>query len=243
MRNKLLKMGIFSNDRINVNSQQMIRRRPELLNELHDFTSWLPSNCSLKERIFVVYSKLDSVPKCGVCGDNASFDIRGASEYSKTCCDKKCASLLRLKTLGAAGITNISEKRYKTLARLDKDGLSGFDRMYKKQHATKVSKNLVLPYDKMSELTKYRNKCNSISSKFDLSKLPNYEFRGVNGTQNAYQIDHEISIVYGFKNGISPEIIGHICNLKMIPWKDNVRKNIKCSITLEVLLEKISKYK
>lgn len=39
------------------------------------------------------------------------------------------------------------------------------------------------------------------------------------------------------KNNISPQIIGNICNLEMIPWKENVTKNLQCFITLDELLK------
>jgi len=45
---------------------------------------------------------------------------------------------------------------------------------------------------------------------------------GVNG---AYQLDHIISVHYGFENNINPEIIGGLDNLRVIPWRVNAVKN------------------
>jgi hypothetical protein len=55
---------------------------------------------------------------------------------------------------------------------------------------------------------------------------------------NDYHLDHKFSVIKGFIEGISPEIIGSIYNLEIIPRIDNVRKNSGCSITKEELLEK-----
>ena len=38
---------------------------------------------------------------------------------------------------------------------------------------------------------------------------------------DAYQIDHILSVKYGFENKIDPKVIGNIKNLQMLPWKEN----------------------
>lgn len=44
---------------------------------------------------------------------------------------------------------------------------------------------------------------------------------GVNG---AYQIDHIVTIKYGFENGISPEEIAKLSNLRFITWEENLKR-------------------
>lgn len=46
-----------------------------------------------------------------------------------------------------------------------------------------------------------------------------------------HHVDHMISIHYGFVNNISAENIADASNLRMIYYKDNMRKGIKCEIT------------
>jgi hypothetical protein len=58
-------------------------------------------------------------------------------------------------------------------------------------------------------------------------KLTNFDKRGKNGVQGAYQLDHIISIDAGFKKHISSKKIGHISNLRMIPWEENISKGNK----------------
>lgn len=56
--------------------------------------------------------------------------------------------------------------------------------------------------------------------------IPDIHKRGF----NAYQIDHMISIKWGFDNGIAPECIAHPSNCQMLWWKDNIRKSNKCFV-------------
>lgn len=59
---------------------------------------------------------------------------------------------------------------------------------------------------------------------------------------NTYHLDHKVSILYGFLNGISPEIIAHKCNLEMLYYKDNLQKQANCSLTLEQLNFRIKEF-
>ena len=65
--------------------------------------------------------------------------------------------------------------------------------------------------------------------------LENYDKRGKRG----YHLDHMFSIFEGFKQNIDPSIVGHIKNLRMIPFKENLSKFNKCSIALDDLIKMI----
>jgi hypothetical protein len=54
---------------------------------------------------------------------------------------------------------------------------------------------------------------------------------------NGYHLDHRFSIKAGFVHKVSPAIIGHYRNLELLPADQNMRKNAKCSITLNELME------
>lgn len=66
-----------------------------------------------------------------------------------------------------------------------------------------------------------------ITNKQPLTILENWELRGINGDEGAYTLDHIISIKKGFMDKIDPEIIGHIDNLQMLPWEENITKGWK----------------
>ena len=86
---------------------------------------------------------------------------------------------------------------------------------------------------------KYRCDVRKITNKQPIEQLENFNKRGLSGINGAYQLDHKFSILEGFKQGISPEIIGNINNLEFIPWEENNIKKDKCSITESELLKLI----
>ena len=58
---------------------------------------------------------------------------------------------------------------------------------------------------------------------------------GVRG--KGYHLDHKYSIIRGYYDGIPPEIIGSKFNLEILLESENLKKNSKCSITRDQLLE------
>jgi len=44
------------------------------------------------------------------------------------------------------------------------------------------------------------------------------------GIENGYQLDHKISIKWGFLHGLNPKIVGSKDNLQMLPWEKNLLK-------------------
>jgi len=56
-------------------------------------------------------------------------------------------------------------------------------------------------------------------------------------------LDHKYSKLQGFKDNVNPEIIGNINNLEFIPWKDNISKKDKCSITINELLDLVQTHR
>lgn len=66
-----------------------------------------------------------------------------------------------------------------------------------------------------------------ITNQQPLHILENFDKRGVNGQTEAYTLDHITSIKRGFIQNIPPEQIGHISNLQMLPWEENITKGWK----------------
>ena len=92
------------------------------------------------------------------------------------------------------------------------------------------------------ELELYYNECqkytdHSITLYSDY--LENFELRG---RKYDYQLDHVYSIKQGFLDNISPKIIGHITNLRVIKSFDNSSKGSKCDKTLTELFEDVLKF-
>ena len=67
--------------------------------------------------------------------------------------------------------------------------------------------------------------------------LPNLEKRGrLDLNKDAFHVDHKVSICSGYENKISPDIIGSIFNLEMIPARKNCSKGKKNSMSIEELI-------
>jgi hypothetical protein len=105
----------------------------------------------------------------------------------------------------------------------------------KKMISTKIANGTFWKPDdpEYIEFKKYRRKVYYWISKNDLTQLENHNKRALLG----YHLDHKYSITEGFKNKVSPKVIGSIYNLEFIPYNVNTAKGIKCSITLEELNE------
>lgn len=79
---------------------------------------------------------------------------------------------------------------------------------------------LINQHEYKSRLKKYRQEVNRITKSQPLFQLVNYDKRG----KGNFHLDHIISIKFGFDNNIDPEIIGNICNLRYVYYKDNLSK-------------------
>jgi len=66
-----------------------------------------------------------------------------------------------------------------------------------------------------------------------------YEINPEGLSRGEYHLDHIYSKIAGYRNGISPEVIGHWKNLRMMTELDNKIKAGRCDQTIEELMEAI----
>jgi hypothetical protein len=97
----------------------------------------------------------------------------------------------------------------------------------------------------------YRQQCNfdfkfeNYIDKFDLTLVEQYGWYSPSNkgnNLNGVSKDHMFSVRQGFELGISPEIIKHPANCKIMLHRQNQSKREKSSITMEELLERIKKW-
>jgi hypothetical protein len=93
--------------------------------------------------------------------------------------------------------------------RATKAGFSSWEEYQEKYPKKEMYKREVWKYT-------YRN---------NLESLPNWELRGRNGVEGAYQLDHIVSINEGWEKNIPAEQIGKMENLQMITWEKNRKKS------------------
>jgi len=76
----------------------------------------------------------------------------------------------------------------------------------------------------------------------NLTSLENIERRGRADLRiDCYHLDHKYSIFQGFLDGVPADVIGSKFNLEMLPWRENLIKRTKCSISLEELMNEANK--
>jgi len=78
--------------------------------------------------------------------------------------------------------------------------------------------------DKYPKKEMYKREVWKYTYRNDLTKFENYDKRGRNGVDGAYQIDHIVSINEGWKSNTPAKKIGNMTNLQMITWEENRRK-------------------
>lgn len=128
------------------------------------------------------------------------------------------------------------QRKIKDSSSVSKIGLEKHKEKIRKTRKTFEEKNLWIPLDKKTDYDAYKHLVWYYTNMNDLKTLENCDKRGKTGVDGAYHLDHIFSISSGYINGIPPEIIGSIKNLKFIPWKENVSKQAACHITKEELL-------
>jgi hypothetical protein len=108
-------------------------------------------------------------------------------------------------------------------------------------------------YDRKN-LTEYQKYYKECQFKFGLSDYPNefdfnlikkhgwYQAKNHGDNLNGISRDHMISVKYGYENNISPEIIKHPANCKLMIHNENSSKWKACSITLKELNDKINNW-
>jgi hypothetical protein len=151
-----------------------------------------------------------------------------------------------LSTPDQNGITGYQKKGQKTrathMSKIDQFGRNGYARLASKAiikgNNTKAVKGLITLEKDRDEFYRYKLIVLYLTEKYRKELTQGY-ITGLAGIKNAWHIDHQFSILKGYQLKISPFIIGHRENLKMIPWKDNIRKHSQCSIRISDLLSKV----
>ena len=72
---------------------------------------------------------------------------------------------------------------------------------------------------------KYKAEVYRVTRRQPIELLENYDKpRGRCGEEGAFQLDHKVSIKYGYENNVDPYVIGCLSNLQFIPWEENRSK-------------------
>lgn len=122
--------------------------------------------------------------------------------------------------------------RSKTIGLIGKDNLS-------KHYNEKIKSGEWISAENKTDYVGYRDRVRKLTEETFQNHflyIKNAKLRGI-----GWDLDHKVSIHYGFKNKIPEKHIAHIKNLEMLPSKINYKKGSNCSISYESLLESIEK--
>ncbi len=141
---------------------------------------------------------------------------------------------------GKSGYKKKGEKtRFTHMNKIDYLGRNGYSQLASKAiivgNTTKSNRGLILPPSARNEFYRYKSVVTYLTEKLK-SEVASGVTLGLAGTAGAYQIDHNYSVMHGFINKVSPFVIGDRKNLSALPWKQNLQKHSKSSITLSELL-------
>lgn len=92
--------------------------------------------------------------------------------------------------------------------------------------------------EQLPDFIRYKKEVHKFTRKQPSYLLNNFNKRGLSGVHGSYHLDHKFTMYQGFKDNVCPYIVGNIINLEMLPYKDNISKNYKCSMIKEELFEK-----
>jgi hypothetical protein len=113
-----------------------------------------------------------------------------------------------------------------------------------KRYATNIASGLWLDPALKTDWQRYEQEVDRLTNqnykKYKEIINPNNLTRG--RTRGTYQLDHIMSKMGGFNEGVAPELIAHPANLKMLTASENQSKNSKSHYTKDELLEAIKSY-
>ena len=141
---------------------------------------------------------------------------------------------------GVSGYKKKGEKTRAThMSKIDEFGRNGYARIASKAiikgNLTKADKGIISHPSSRDAYHRYKILVLHLTNHHRQALTEGY-VTGLAGKTGAWQIDHKFSIIQGFRESISPLVIGHPKNLQMLPWKENIQKLHRCDISTQDLL-------
>lgn len=200
--------------------------------------------------------------ECETCKNIFEISERETKTKERYFCSTKCAHIYvanldkENKNLKRKATINRKIENGETLVKFPKEIVckhcgKTFSRIHKNRKFCSGTCRLEFGRRHLSEKVIYRKRCgfnfslNEFPNEFDFSLIEQYGWysaknRGNN--INGISRDHMYSVSEGFKNNIDPLVISHPANCCLMRHNDNVSKYIKCSLTLNELLERIKEW-
>jgi hypothetical protein len=158
--------------------------------------------------------------------DNYKSGGRKAAETKRKHSIFQSAAEKRLKTIQFD--SHFSEKVKKGMRAIDPNtGKSKAEIGAARANITKIKTGQIVDPSNLPEFVRYKRLVWKLTNRQPLHLLENIEKRG-HISKNGWQLDHIVSISFGFRYCIPAETIADFKNLRMLPGKCNIRKGTKC---------------
>jgi hypothetical protein len=184
----------------------------------------------------------------------------GTSTTNPKFCDRSCAAKFNNKAKGPRTqatkdkISIAISKHHNVMHKIEyvgdysplyfntcaKTGITFFSSSWRKYHPSIISDQAHY-YD----ACRFRFAISEYPDLFDSSLINNYGWYSTdpkNQNLNGVSRDHKISISYGWKYNISPEILSHPLNCELVLHKANQKKRHNISISVEKLIQQIKSW-
>lgn len=198
------------------------------------------------------------------CSNKCAYELRKES-WKKSCGaehnfskSSKSRKAFESRLLEKEGITNSAQRKevkekIKDTFRKKYNGIDnpfGVKEIRDQIRSNKEELGIWIPLNELTKFQIYRRNVQSITKsslrKFGDKYLKNIKLLNLNSDiwiwQEKFTIDHIFSVYDGFKNRISPEIIGSIVNLQIITFSRNAKKHKKSNISLHTLRKRYIKF-
>jgi hypothetical protein len=104
-----------------------------------------------------------------------------------------------------------------------------------KKRATRIKNGFEIPPEQKTEFARYRALVDTVTRKHLRENRDKIEDGHLEIGRTRHHTDHVFSVYDGFVNGVEPEVVGHWCNLKLLPYHENCAKSIRSDMTLTEL--------
>lgn len=185
---------------------------------------------------------------CNICGNN----FKGKIKDSRVYCSSKCSSvnahnkLNRVNTNDKIRMTHYINNKSSSINRNFKKCSKCSNEFYNSKPKIICEEcryqyySIYRPSCEFDfELEQYKNKIENYSL---IEEYGLYSPSNKGNNLNGVSRDHMVSVKWGFENKISPEIIKHPANCRLLLHKDNNIKKTNNSISYEELLRRIENF-
>ena len=109
-----------------------------------------------------------------------------------------------------------------------------------KAKQTRIQKGDFVSDDNLEAWDCYKRQIGRLT--YSTRKLLEEDLSKIGRSNNDLQVDHIVSKLDGFRNGVDPKIISHPINLRVIPASENRLKSSRSDMTIKELMRKIEEY-